>query len=62
MIENERDRRLAEALRDYLLGVVLEALEEAGSSGLCGEGQRELAVDRLRNADLDGWLRRFRKG
>lgn len=40
--------QLAEAVRDRCLQELLQAWEEAGISGLCGEGRWEVAVGRLR--------------
>jgi hypothetical protein len=52
--EAER-RQLAEAIRDRCLNELLQAWEDAGISGLCGDGRWEVAVGRLRSlsaADL----------
>lgn len=39
----------SEAPRAELTALIAEALESAGTSGLCREGCLELAVDRLRS-------------
>ena len=39
---------LAEAVRDACLRAALQAYENAGISGLCGEGRWEMAVQALR--------------
>lgn len=43
---------LAEAVRAACLRAVLDAYENAGISGLCGEGRWEMAIQELRNLDL----------
>ena len=43
---------LAEAVREACLRAVLDAYENAGISGLCGEGRWEMAIQELRNLDL----------
>lgn len=43
---------LAEAVRDACLRAALDAYENAGISGLCGEGRWEMAIQELRNLDL----------
>ena len=42
----------AEAVRAACLRAALEAYEDAGIRGLCGEGRWELAVQAIRNLDL----------
>ncbi len=44
--------QLAEAVRDACLHAALQAYENAGISGLCGEGRWEMAVQALRGLDL----------
>lgn len=53
---DERDRRLALAVRDACIAEALAAHQQAGISGLCQEGRWELAVDRLRQLDADRLL------
>lgn len=48
---NEKNA-LAEALRDALLDTLVEAHEDAGIRGLCGEGRFEAAVEAVRRVDL----------
>ena len=43
---------LAEAVRSACLQAALDAYEQAGVSGLCGEGRWEIAVQTIRNLDL----------
>lgn len=47
-----QDSRLAEAVRDACLNAALTAYEDAGISGLCLEGRREMAVQAIRTVDL----------
>ena len=44
--------RLAEAVKSACLQAALDAYEQAGMSGLCGEGRWEIAVQAIRNLDL----------
>lgn len=44
--------QLAEAVRDACLRAALQAYEDAGISGLCGEGRWEIAVQAIRSLDL----------
>jgi hypothetical protein len=44
--------QLAEAVRDACLRAAMQAYENAGISGLCGEGRWEMAVQALRGLDL----------
>ena len=46
-------RDLARAVRDACLAEILDAYHQAGLSGLCAEGRWEVAVDRLRNLDVE---------
>ena len=48
----DRERRLAEAVRDACLEAATRAHEEAGMSGLCAEGRWEVALDAVRGVDL----------
>jgi hypothetical protein len=43
---------LAEHVRSACMHTALDAYEQAGVSGLCGEGRWELAVQAIRNLDL----------
>ena len=56
----ERDRRLALAVRQACVEELEDAFHQGGLSGLCLEGRWELALDRLRNLDLDAVLARWR--
>jgi hypothetical protein len=47
---------LAQRIRSACLQAALDAYEQAGVSGLCGEGRWELAVQAIRNLDLDPLL------
>ena len=44
--------RMAEAVREACVEVVLDAYEEAGIRGLCAEGRWEYAVEALRRFEL----------
>jgi hypothetical protein len=56
-VRNMSDRRdFAHRIRSACLQAALEAYERAGVSGLCGEGRWELAVQAIRNLDLDPLL------
>ncbi len=52
----ERERRLAEAVRQACIAAALAGFEEAGISGLCLEGRWECAVSAMRSVDLDALL------
>lgn len=54
------DRELARLVRDAGVQCMLDAYEDAGIRGLCGEGRFEVAVDALRQMDLDAVLRGVR--
>ena len=43
---------LAEAVRAACLKAALEAYEQAGMDGLCGEGALEVALDAVRGLDV----------
>lgn len=49
----EEARVLAEAVRRACLEAATAAYEQAGISGLCGEGRWEMAVRALKELDLD---------
>jgi hypothetical protein len=53
MKQRESRRRLAEAVRDACVKAAQEAWENAGVSGLCGEGRWECAVSAVRALDLE---------
>lgn len=48
---------LAAAVRDACLDAALTAYEEAGIAGLCAEGRWELAIQAIRELDIDKLLR-----
>lgn len=48
------DLELAEAVRRACLEAALAAWEDAGLSGLCGEGRWEAAVGAIRRLDVSG--------
>lgn len=54
--EGQRDREIARRVRDAGIRRLREAYEEAGIRGLCGSGRFEVAVDALRDLDLDAVL------
>ncbi|MFP4502349.1 MAG: acetyltransferase [Candidatus Hydrogenedentota bacterium] len=45
--------RIAEAVRDACETAALDAYEQAGIRGLCGEGRWECAVEALRAVELE---------
>ncbi len=50
------NKPLAEAVRDACLEAALRAYEDAGIAGLCAEGRWELAVQAIRELDIDTLL------
>lgn len=52
---------LAEAVRSACLQAALDAYEQAGVSGLCGEGRWEMAVQSIRTLDLSQVLETHRR-
>lgn len=44
---------LAEAVRETCVRAALDGYEQAGMSGLCGEGRWEMAVDAMQSMKLD---------
>jgi len=53
--------KLAETIREACLRVALQAYENAGISGLCGEGRWEIAVQAMRSADLQPVVDAFQR-
>lgn len=47
---------LAERIRQACLQAALDAYEQAGISGLCGEGRWEIALDAIRQLDVAGLI------
>jgi hypothetical protein len=47
------ENQLVEAVREACIRAALDAYESAGISGLCAEGRWELAVQAIRNLDLE---------
>jgi hypothetical protein len=47
---------LAQRVRSACLQAALDGYEQAGLSGLCGEGRWELAVEAIRRLDLSQLL------
>jgi hypothetical protein len=45
---NDRELRLAEAVRQACLAAAIAAVEHAGTAGLCAEGRLEAALDAIR--------------
>jgi hypothetical protein len=56
MSDIEARRLLAEVVRQACLEAAVEAYQDAGMRGLCGEGRWELAVQALRELDLEPLL------
>lgn len=52
----ERERCVAEAVREACIAAALAGFEEAGFSGLCLEGRWECAVSAMRMIDLEALL------
>jgi len=50
------EQKSAETIRRACLKAAVEAYEEAGMSGLCAEGRWELAVQAIRELDLEAVL------
>lgn len=55
----QHELQLAEAVRRAVVEALLEAYEDAGMSGLCGEGRFEVAVDAARSLDLGPTIEAF---
>jgi hypothetical protein len=53
---------IAETVRAACLRAALDAYEDAGMRGLCGEGRWELAVQAIRRLDLQSLVAKSRKG
>jgi hypothetical protein len=49
--------QLAQAIREACVETALHAYEEAGISGLCGEGRWEYAIQALKGLDLGKVIR-----
>ncbi len=49
--------RVAEAVRMACVRAALEAFEDAGIRGLCGEGALEYALDAVRRLDVEAVVR-----
>ena len=54
---NDREERLAEAVRAACLSVAREAYEDAGLRGLCAEGRWEAAAGAIASFDLSTAIR-----
>lgn len=52
---------LAKTVRDACLRAALRAYEDAGISGLCGEGRWELAVQAIRGVDVRPVVETFQR-
>lgn len=50
---NNDKRQIAEHVRQACIQAAQEAYEQAGISGLCGEGRWEMAMDAIRRLDLN---------
>lgn len=59
---DEKQRELAEAVRHGCIAAARAAYEQAGISGLCGEGQWKLALEALRRRDPDELIALGRHG
>ncbi|HEX8393720.1 MAG TPA: hypothetical protein VF665_15375 [Longimicrobium sp.] len=54
---NERDMRIADAVRRACAEAAADAYEDAGIRGLCAEGRWEAAHDAIRRVDLQAVIR-----
>jgi hypothetical protein len=54
----KQGRQLAEAIRAACLEAAVAAYEDAGISGLCGEGRWECALQAIKALDLDPIIER----
>ena len=54
---NDREERLAEAVRAACLSAAREAYEDAGLRGLCAEGRWEAATGAIASCDLSVAIR-----
>ncbi|HEX7119178.1 MAG TPA: hypothetical protein VF212_10335 [Longimicrobiales bacterium] len=52
---------IAAAVRDACVQAAIEAFEDAGVRGLCGEGALEYALDAIRRLDLGAVVRAARR-
>ena len=52
---------LAKRIRETCLQAVLQAYEDAGVQGLCGEGRWEAAIGVLKTLDLEPLLHEFQQ-
>ncbi|WP_455385789.1 acetyltransferase [Acidihalobacter prosperus] len=59
-MSDERERRLAEAVREACIRAWREGYEEAGMSGLCAEGALEAALSAVQSLDLDAVVEAMR--
>lgn len=57
MNDEEARRKLAEQVRAACIQAALEGYEQAGIAGLCHEGAFEVAVDAIRQLDIEVLLR-----
>jgi len=48
----DKTTRIAETVRRACLEAAQDAYEQAGISGLCGEGRWEVALDAIRQLDI----------
>ena len=51
-MQDERERAMAERVRDACIRAALDAYEDAGVQGLCAEGRWEAAVAAMRRVAL----------
>lgn len=50
---SERDRDIAERVRDACLAAAIAGYDDARMSGLCQQGAWDVALDRIRSLDVD---------
>lgn len=54
-------RQIAQRVRDACLAAAQAAYDDAGMSGLCGEGRWECAFQAIKHLDLDAVIRQPRQ-
>lgn len=56
----DETRRLAETVRNACIEAAIQAYEDAGFRGLCGEGRWEYAIGAVKTLDLASVIERAR--
>ena len=58
VIQSDRERRIAEAVRAACVAVAEASYEHATADGLCDEGAWEVAIDAMRSIDIEAIVRK----